>query len=594
MIRRLTYMAEYNFDEYRIISTKQLVKAIKEGINSSERFCFILGSGASVSSNIPMGGELECKWMTEMEEEPGLEEIYVTAEKMRKEKQLEYDFKEIEGAWQEARKLGTPLPSKYYFDIYKLRFFPNHRNGYHYLEKIMADANPSLGYYPLALMLTNECGNNLVITTNFDSLVEDALFLYTNSKPLVINHELLAEFAGDPNIRRPIVAKVHRGIFFDPLNRPEETDELKGKWHDVLVSVFQSYTPIVIGYGGGDNSLMELLADKNVKMKNGIYWCYVEEYGRPDEKIEMLVQQKRGHLVCTAGFDDTMIAIGNALFPEKIDVHEIELYLNDRTNMLIENYEKQSKEIYKKLNERNNAISAEIKSNRSEEEFKKEIEKIMSRENASENEREKLKQMTAWDYCRQGNRYFELGEYKSAIKSYENAINRQSNIASFYFNSGCAYSQLSEYKKAISNYDKAIELKLDYAEAYNNRGLAYADLGDYEKAISDYSKAIELMSDDADVYDNRGLAYADLGDYEKAISDYSKAIELKPDDAEAYNNRGKAYADLGDYEKATSNYNKAIDLDPKYKAAYLNREDVYRLMGGSEKAVADEEIAANL
>ena len=108
----------------------------------------------------------------------------------------------------------------------------------------MANAKPSFGYHPLALMLTDEGKHNLVITTNFDimysdpireqsipygkhhsvkacradqisllllhkrlyflgrgpiffhiapiNLVEDALFLYTDSKPPVINLELLA------------------------------------------------------------------------------------------------------------------------------------------------------------------------------------------------------------------------------------------------------------------------------------------------------------------------------------------------------------------------------------------------------------------
>ena len=209
-------------DDYRIISTMQLVRAIKEGLDNSERFCFILGSGASVSSGIPMGGELERRWMAEMEKELGSEDVHATAEKMKTKECLEYDFKEIEKAWQKAKDSGRPLPSEYYFDIYKLRFFPNHRNGYHYLEKLMANAQPSFGYHPLALMLTGKGRNNLVITTNFDSLVEDALFMYTSSRPLVINHELLSGYAGDPNISRPIIAKVHRGIFFDPLNMPEE------------------------------------------------------------------------------------------------------------------------------------------------------------------------------------------------------------------------------------------------------------------------------------------------------------------------------------------------------------------------------------
>lgn len=615
-----------NIEDYRIISTKQLVRAVEDGLRNSERFCFILGSGASVSSNIPMGGELEYKWMEEMEVQPGLTEISALAEKMRESGQLEYDFKEIEQAWQDARNTKTPLPSKYYFDIYKLRFFPNHRNGYHYLEKIMADAKPSLGYYPLALMLTRGDGNNLVITTNFDSLVEDALFLYTNSKPLVINHELLAEFAGDSNIRRPIVAKVHRGIFFDPLNKPEETGELKGKWHEVLISVFQNYTPIVIGYGGGDNSLMELLTDDNVKMKNGIYWCYMEEYGLPDEKIQTLVKEKKGYFVRTAGFDDTMMTIGNDLFPDKVDVHEIELYLNNRTSIIIENYIKQSEKIYDKLKESNNVESAEP--NLSEEGFKEEIKKIIERENASESERQSSNKMTAWDYWRQGNKEVELKQYKEAVTSYSKAIDSQSNVVTFYHTRGYTYNELGEYEKAILDCNKALELKPDYAQAFNNRGFAYGELGKYEEAFLDFEKAIDLKHDYAEAYSNRGYVYKKMGEYERAIKDYNKAIELKPDFAQAYNNRGNTYRIMkkyeeaildfdkaisinpnyttpykncgatwknkNDYEKALSFFNKAIELNSKYKKAYLERAEVYRLMGNIEKATADEEMAATL
>ena len=84
-------------------------------------------------------------------------------------------------AWQRAKKEGGQIPSSYYFDIYTLRFFPNPRNGYSYLEKIMERCDPSLGYHTLAKLLTEGNLNNLVITTNFDSLVEDALFLYTEN-----------------------------------------------------------------------------------------------------------------------------------------------------------------------------------------------------------------------------------------------------------------------------------------------------------------------------------------------------------------------------------------------------------------------------
>lgn len=591
-------MTEQFIENYRIISAIELARAIKEGRSNSERFCFILGSGASVSSKIPAGGELERRWMAEMEEEPGFKEVCKIAEMLQEYKLLENDFKEIEQEWKKVKHSEEPLPSKYYFDIYKLRFYPNHRNGYHYLERVMADARPSIGYYPLALILTDGGGNNLVITTNFDSLVEDALFLYTRSKPLVINHELLADYAGDPNIKRPIIEKVHRGIFFDPMNRPEETNELKGKWHDVLTSVFQNYTPIVIGYGGGDNSLMELLSEESIIMKNGIYWCYVQNYGLPSERIQKLVQNKKGYLVCTAGFDATMLTIGNALFPSRMDVHEVDKYLNNQINMQIANYEKEYKELKKEYEElekeKNGALNKGDDTNQSRDEFRKEIEKMMERGEASENKRQELKQMTAWDYRRQGGRCYDAKQYDKAVESYSKAIREQPSTAEFYNDRGCAYFFLGEYEKALFDFNKAIELNPDVGEAYGNRGDIYSELGEYEKALSDYNKVIEMNPNNKEIYNNRGYAYSNLSEHEKAIFDFNKAIELNPNTGDFYINRAYAYEELGEYEKAISDYNKSIELNPNDELAYFNRGYIYTNLGESEKAISDYNKAIEL
>ncbi len=579
-------------ENYRIISTNHFVTTVCEGRRNSERFCFIIGAGASVSSGIPMGVTLEAEWMEEMEKSPGFSEVREFAETLRKAGRLEHDFSEIEQAWEAAKKSKQALPSEYYFDIYKLRFFPNHRNGYYYLERVMAHKNPSFGYHPLALMLTEGSGSNLVITTNFDSLVEDALFLYTDSKPLVINHELLADYAGDPNIKRPIIAKIHRGIFFDPLNQPEETNELKGGWHDVLAHVFQNYTPIVIGYGGGDNSLMNLLEEESVKMKNGMYWCYVEEFGLPSEKIQRLVQKKDGHFVRTAGFDSTMLMLGNALFPEKIGVHQTEQYLNNRTGIQIENYEEYKKLLeYEESREKENAST---QTNQSENEFRKEIEKMSERNSASESERQKQNQMTAWDYWRQGERYYKLQQYGEALQSLSKAICEQSNTAQFYNSRGNIYDKLGDYENAILDYDKAIELNPEYSIAYRNRGRIYKILDNYKKAMSDYDKAIELNPEYSAAFNSRGIIYYEWKDYDRAIANYNKALEFTPNYHLAFNNRGNVYYELGDYEKAMSDYNKAIEINSEYSYAYNNRGLIYEKLGDFEKAVSDYNKAIEL
>ena len=585
-------MSEQIIGNDRILSTKLLVKAISEGQKYGERFCFILGAGASASSGILTGAELEYRWMLDLDKDPGFKEVHAVAKSLKEKKHLSHEFKEIEEAWNRAKEeRQTVLPSEYYFDIYTLRFYPNYRNGYHYLENLMERSKPSFGYHTLALMLTELSGSNLVITTNFDSLVEDALFLYTDKKPLVINHELLAEFAGDLNVKRPVIAKLHRGIFFDPLNRPEETNGLQGKWKDILEKVFQNYTPVVIGYGGGDGSLMEVLEKRDVAMKNGIYWCYVEKFGIPDEKIQTIVEDKKGYLVRTAGFDAVMLAIGNILFKDKIDPDTTRGTLEGRIYTQVDNYEEE----YKKLKVELEDVSDKEKPlNESEEELKENIEKLDERTKRSESERQKLEQMTAWDYNRRGIRSYDLGEYENAILSYEKAINLKPDYAIAYYNRGCVNTKLGESERAIADYSKAIELKPDLAEAYNNRGYTYKKIGESEKAIADYSKAIELKPDLAEVYNNRGNAYDRLGESEKAIADYSKAIELKPDYANAYNNRGVAYGDLGGSEKAIADYSKAIELKPDYAEAYYNRGVTYRKLGESEKAIADYSKAIEL
>ncbi len=574
---------DFKIDDFRIISVSQLVRAIKDGESNSERFCFILGSGASVTSDIPSGTALEDTWMTDMEIEPGFDEIEKLADTLYKNNRIKHNFKIIKESWEKANKESRPMPSDYYSDIYNLRFFPNHRNGYHYLEREMADAKPSYGYIPLARMLTDEKGNNLVITTNFDSLVEDALFLFTDKKPLVINHELLADFAGDPNITRPIIAKIHRGLFFNPFNKPDEIKELKGKWREVLTHIFKIYTPIVIGYGGGDNSLMELLKDESITMRNGIYWCYMNKYGLPSSEIQKLVSDKKGFLVTTDGFDSTMLAIGNEQFPEKINIQEIENYLTTQANSRIADYQDE----YKKLIQQKDAES-------STSETKKEIEKIENRVNKLDDERKTSNTITKWDYIRLGNNASDSQKYEDAIDLYTKAIQLDNNFYQAYNNRGVAYYELSEYPKAIDDYNMALEINPNFAEVYNNRGNAYNELSEYPKAIDDYNMALEINPNYAEAYNNRGVVFYDLTEHQKAIDDFNMAIKINPNYAEAYNNRGVAFYDLTEYQKAIDDYNIAIEINPNYAEAYYNRGVAFYDLTEYQKAIDDYNMAIEI
>lgn len=132
-----------------------------------------------------------------------------------------------------------------------------------------------------------------------------------------------------------------------------------------------------------------------------------------------------------------------------------------------------------------------------------------------------------------------------------------------YSNRGGTYFTMGDYQSALRDYNKAIELNPRYANAYYNRGTVYNSLDYYPQAIEDFSKAIELNPKDAQYYNNRGSAYNSLGKYREAIKDYNTAIELNPQDAYAYYNRGVAYSQLGYHEQAFKNYKRAADLGLK-------------------------------
>lgn len=607
------------FPKSKILSAKKFIQVFKESTENKQRFCFILGAGASVDSGIPTGNQLEMQWMNYLMGKTPHNGTYTAEDETKKianqlydDDEMTHTFAEIKKAWEEAIKDGTNLSSEFYFDLYKLRFHPNPRNGYRFLEKIMGNKTPSLGYHTLALLMTSkELQNlhNLVITTNFDSLLEDALFLFTDKKPLVISHESLAAFI-DSDTQRPIIAKVHRGLMFDPFNSPETTDHLEKEWHEALDYAFKTYTPVVIGYGGGDGSLMSYLEKTN--SSKGIYWCYLPKYGQPSSNIQKLVKSRNGCLVQIDGFDQFFLELGLNMFPDgDITPPKTGAYLTKQVKERIFNYRTQFYEAFEKEGMDN------ILSLMSDVEKRYENEKIASNipltavdylYRGDRKRREGKLDEAIQEYCKaidvdpdyaepyisRGIMHGNNGDYEQSIKDFSEAIRCDPFLSHAYYNRALSHHNLTHWKEAIDDYSTAIKLYPDYTVAYINRGSSYVKLGQHERAIQDYDKAVELDPNYAVAYYNRGNSYAALGQYGQAIQDYNKAIELNPNHAAAYNNRGNCYADLGQRERAIQDYDKAIKRDPTYAVAYYNRGNRYDDLGQCERAIQDYDKAIEL
>lgn len=294
-------------------------------------FCFILGAGASKPSGIRTGGELARHFVEEMHQ----------AENFANES--------LEG-WCAADRLGIKdfrldRVAEFYPELYQRMFGEHPDHGYAFLEKEMEDREPSYGYSVLAWILA-KTPHKVVITPNFDNLVADALSIHSATFPRVVGHDSLAGFV-QAALRRPLIAKVHGDLGFTPRNTPKEIARLSDEWKTALTRVLERFTPIVIGYGGNDGSLMAALEGLPKNMPDSIYWCQRE--GNPvSQRVTQLLEERKGRLVVVPGFDELMLKLQDVM-REEWKMPDLLGEMKKRQREREESYDKQRGEIGARL-----------------------------------------------------------------------------------------------------------------------------------------------------------------------------------------------------------------------------------------------------
>lgn len=288
--------AENSFEK---LPVTLLLETLKKSVDKGGiKFSFLLGSGASASSEIPTGGVLAEKWYKELEEILTEEDLKAWQEEEKKE-------------GEEKSGLGDPERyAEFYSPIYQKRFGHCPEEGYNELEEIMGDKDPSLGYFILAQIISKP-PNNIVLTTNFDNLLEDAVRSYTNKIPFVAGHEFLADYIPS-NTKRPVILKLHRDLLLHPRNTKKETRELPEQWKKNLRNILSSSTLIVLGYGGNDGSLMDFLKELPSTKRGDIYWC-VRKEEELTTQIKEVLKKDSDRVVLIKDFDEFMYQCGVAL-----------------------------------------------------------------------------------------------------------------------------------------------------------------------------------------------------------------------------------------------------------------------------------------
>lgn len=547
---------------YQIESFEWLVNRIFHGIlHSNAKRVWVLGAGASVDSGIAGATELAHRWSCQIVGQPypaekrsdaeDLEEKETNLKLWSKDRQLRIFEQEIEKLLIEPdevvrlRKINDFLGARY-FDIYDALFSAQRQVGFEQLRREMDDKLPSYGYFALAHLMSSQ--SNLVITVNFDSLVAHALFLTGKKLPLILDHENVAHLA-KATTDVPLICKIHRDILKDPLNAKKELGQLAPLWTDVVRRIFRDYSPIFIGYGGNDRTLMEALSGIDSFPDAPIWLHYTtstDESKIRSEVSEPIARFLNNHdnsvLVTYTGFDSLMRYAETVLdLPSAA-----------------ESFRNRTEQIYKILNASDARAASQLgESAKTDPIAKASLEAI---------EKKAIKSVNEWIGLAEA----EPDLYKR-LRLYDQALQEQDDAVLFN-NRGSTKTELGKIKHAVRDFDLAIRAEPDYGDAYYNRGVAMIHLKRYEKAIEDCSKALTLNPTSFRAYFNRGLAKQRIGRLEESALDFDLAIALEPTFSHSYFCKACSLAQLHEVEGAVACLGQAINLEREL-IAQISREE---------------------
>jgi len=480
-------------------------------------FAFILGAGASVSSGISSGSELARQWLKQLHLRECLDGSDL-------ETWLNSGETGIEGF--DPDNVGAAYP-----DIFERRFGGDPEAGYRDLEKEMEGRRPSLGYSMLAEIM-GKTRHRIVVTTNFDNLVAEAMALHEHTVPLIVGHESLAGFAR-PKIGRPLIAKIHRDLLFEPINDSEGTDNLKKNWVAALRNLFQHHTPIFIGYGGNDGSLMGFLDGLSAKDISGrMIWCH-RSGSLPPEKAIRLSGKHPIAFVSISGFDEFIYSLCRELLP-KFDPSEISVRLEKLGVTRADHFGRQVTEFREQLAQGNPDQQRGAK----------------SLADASRDEHVWL----TW-----------------ALRAHtENDPNKQKEI----------------YQEGLNRVVDSPELAIHYALFLAYQG---KDLDAAEKM---YKRALALAPEEASYIYNYALFLAyEKKDFDAAEKMYWRTLELDPDDAVYKSSYATFLANRRkDFDGAEALFEQALELDASDFNIAANYAGMI-LARGSDDVVAAKALA---
>lgn len=506
------------------IKIKEFAGRVRDCIqqNSDTRLVFFLGAGCSISSGIPSAGGLVSGWIARLQKIKSLGE----------------------SEWQTYLNQEFPRlqdnPAQHYEKAYQALFL-SEQQGQQEIETLMDQGQPSFGYISLAQLMTQpEHGRqmNVVLTTNFDDLPAEALYLYTSARPRVIAHESLASYSRASE-QRPLIVKLHGDAHLEPQSSGKGIRQLNPAMSQALARLLRNAMLVFIGYGGNDQSVATALREHQGQICEG--GVFLIGSNQPGEAIQAWLKQAKAVQVDHRDFDEAMFYLRDAFALEHPDIQG---RMAAQQKAYTQTYERLSQKARQELHKHEGSEAKEFMS-------------LLAKTDKS---------LDWWKRQQEINKYAnsdpERAEqmYRKAIAELPESHELLGNFAVFLKNIR------QQHDEAERLYRRVLELQPDDADYLGNFALFLTDIRQqHDEAERQYQRALELEPDHANNLGNFANFLTNIRQqHDEAEKHYRRALELQPGHANNLGNFAKLLLELGREEEGFAHLSRAealADLD---------------------------------
>ena len=180
-----------------------------------------------------------------------------------------------------------------------------------------------------------------------------------------------------------------------------------------------------------------------------------------------------------------------------------------------------------------------------------------------------------------------------AIKSYQQAINFDSDFAHAYAGLADAYSQGvfqfsadgSWQKKALDAAYDAVMINDQLAVSYKSLSTAHYINGHISQALTASLKALAINPNHIDTQATLGYLYSERGQLQQALKHHKAVSKLNPNHHLNWFHQGLTYARLGEHQKALSWFEKVQANHPQYHLSTLHYSQLLQQLGQHQQAL---------